>query len=66
VNRVDPFSKADERQRRSVTEPRVAPQALPWVIWPPGHHQPQRGCDTTALTHHGRNPVGVDIFTALL
>ena len=47
-----------ERQRRSDLQPRVAPQALPWVS-ASERTQPQRGCGGTAR-HPGRNPFRVE------
>jgi len=48
-----------ESQRASVSKPRVAPTAPPWLIITNGP-QPQRGCDPGAACRPpGHNPVGV-------
>lgn len=52
-----------ERQRRSDLQPRVAPQALPWVS-ASERTQPQRGCGGTAR-HPGRNPFRVEGYSCV-
>ena len=46
-----------ERQRRSIIQPRVERNELPWVFRKKGN-QPQRGC-INPYVPHGFNPVGV-------
>jgi hypothetical protein len=52
-----------ESQRDSVSQPRVAPTAPPWVT-APGGKQPQRGCGPSGDGRYpGHNPVGVEETT---